>query len=117
VIERKGDVLMYVTTVQFKLKSGVEHSEATEHFNNIMVPVYREFPGCLGVRLFQYIWSRGDEQPGWDYVFVEVWKSREAVEQAKTDGLLDRQTEAGVWALGKRTEKWWASGANLVASS
>ena len=108
---------MYVTTVQFKLKPGVEHSEAIDHFNNIMVPVYREFPACIGVRLFRYIWSWDDEQQDWDYAFVEVWENREAVDQAKRDGLVERQREVGVWAFGEKTEKSWMSGANLVASS
>jgi quinol monooxygenase YgiN len=114
---QQEDILIWVTMVHYKLKSGVTHDEAIQHFRKVMVPVYREFPGCLGVKLFQYTWSWGEEQPKWDYVFVEEWESNEALDQAKEDGLVERQSEAGVWAFGKKTEGFWAGGGNLVASS
>jgi hypothetical protein len=45
------------------------------------VPIYRKIPGLRFNAFYKYS-SAGDKPPEWDYVYVEVWDSKEAHDKA-----------------------------------
>lgn len=72
---------MYIFELQYKLKPDADVGEGLRLYNDIAVPIYRKIPGLRFNAFYKYS-SAGDKPPEWDYVYVEVWDSKEAHDKA-----------------------------------
>ena len=75
---------MYIFEYQYKVRSQADVDEGTRLFKELAVPVFRKVPGLISVDIYKYS-GVGDNPPEWDYVYVEVWESKEAHDNANKD--------------------------------
>jgi cobalamin biosynthesis Mg chelatase CobN len=68
---------MYVFELQYKVRSQADADEGIRLFKELAVPVFRCIPGLMSVDIYKYS-KAGGNPPEWDYVYVEVWESKEA---------------------------------------
>ncbi len=76
---------MEIYEYQYKLKPGADRNEGLRIFNELAVPIYRKIPGCISAIVFEYKPIPGPNPIKYDYVFFEVWESKEAHEKAFSD--------------------------------
>ena len=73
---------MYIFEFQHKLKSQADADEGIRLFKELAAPVFRKVPGLISVDIYKYS-GVGSNPPEWDYVYVEVWESKEAHANAR----------------------------------
>ena len=82
---------MYIFEFQYKVRSQADVDEGTRLFKELAVPVFRKVPGLISVDIYKYS-GAGNKLPEWDYVYVEVWESKEAHDkQGKYTGFSDSE--------------------------
>ena len=77
---------MFVNQIFYNIKSGVDTSETDRLWEEIAIPIYKKIPGLLATYTLKCTGVSGlpgtDSSFKWDYVFVEVWESEEAIKNA-----------------------------------
>jgi hypothetical protein len=70
---------MFIVQIFYNVKSGVDTSETDHLWKEIAYPIYKKIPGLLSIYTLKCTDSSETESSHkWDYVFVEVWESKEA---------------------------------------
>ena len=72
---------MYIFEMQYKLKSDADVDEGRRLYNEVAAPIHRKIPGLRFTAHYEYS-GTGDKPPEWDYVYLEVWESKEAHDKA-----------------------------------
>ena len=72
---------MFIFEYRQKLKPGGDLY--ISDFKEVSIPVYQKLPGFISVGVYKYepVEQWGQTETEWDYVFVEVWESKEAQEK------------------------------------
>jgi quinol monooxygenase YgiN len=113
---------MWIFEAQFKLKPEADPAEMVKLFQQLAVPIYRKIPGCISANIFKYT-TDFNIPSQWDYVFVDVWESKEANEKAVSDGYIGLESNSELaktgfyQKLGAMAEKSSMQFAELIASS
>jgi quinol monooxygenase YgiN len=83
---------MYISEIKFNLKPGIDFNEARRLFDEMALPTYRKIPGLLFMTTFKYTEGWNHDNPRyigneWEYVHIEVYESKEAIENAHRNDL------------------------------
>ena len=72
---------MYIVELQYNVKPGADIDEGLRLYKEVALSIYRKTPGLRFNAIYKYE-SIGSESPEWDYVYLEVWESKEAHDKA-----------------------------------
>jgi hypothetical protein len=84
---------MYISELKYNLKPGVNPSEVQRVWEEKGLPTYQRIPGLLSMATFQYTERWDHSAPEWQYVWVEVWESKEALANAHKNKLFSGARE------------------------
>jgi len=90
---------MHISEFRYKLKPSVDHNELLSMYDELVAPICRKIPGFLSATFCKYSGTGGSE-PEWDYVYVETWESKEALDKALKDGILGPKPDTEVYKTG-----------------
>ena len=85
---------MYISEFKYNLKPGVDINELKRLWEEMGLPTYQKIPGLLYMTTLKYTEKGDHSAPEWDYVWLEVWKDKEALDNAHRNDLF---SGAGAW--------------------
>ena len=90
---------MYTFTFLYKCKPGSDIGEIASWFGEMAVPIYQTIPGVISIEGYKYL-PMDNSEPEYDFIYVEVWDSKEAHDKAEADKIIGMSPDSQVAKTG-----------------